>query len=70
MLVLGDNGRPCHTVELAGVEAHALGCVDYRGCGDGMREQVRHALVLGERDMVGRVAVRRKGPEVVFPFFW
>lgn len=63
MLVLGDNGRPGDTVELAGVEAQALGRVDYRRSGDGVREQIRHALVFSERGMVGRAA---EGCEVGF----
>ena len=31
-----------------------------------MREQIRHALILGEQDMVGRIALGRKGIEVGF----
>lgn len=54
MLMLGDDGRPCHAVELPGVEAHALGRIDGRRGGDGVREQVGHALILGERPIVGR----------------
>ncbi len=64
MLVLGDNRRACHAVELAGVEAHALGRVNDGRGRDGVREQIRHALILGERDMVSRVAVGGKGIEV------
>jgi hypothetical protein len=58
MLMLGDDGRPCHAVELPGVEAHALGRIDGRRGGDGVREQVGHALVLGERPIVGRTCAR------------
>jgi hypothetical protein len=61
--MLGDNGRPGDTVELAGVEAHALGRVDCRWGGDGVGEQVRHALILSERGMVVRGA---EGCEVGF----
>lgn len=49
MLVLGDNGRSRHAIELVGIKAQALGRIDEQRGGGVSGQQARGTFDLGQR---------------------